>query len=87
MCCQSDWYDHRATEIGFLKEPGAQLISNVGYRGDFADSPWAPGSGFVGACCMHTAARAYANEMLMRLDKCLDENLSLIIFVKLRSRF
>ena len=29
----------------------------------------------------------YANEMLMRLDRSLDEHLSLIIFVKLRSRF
>jgi len=36
---------------------------------------------------MHMDARAYANEMLMRLDRSLDENLSLIIFVKLRSRF
>jgi len=36
---------------------------------------------------MHTAARAYANEMLMRLDRFLDEKLSLIIFVKLCSRF
>jgi len=36
---------------------------------------------------MHMAARAYANEMLMRLDRSLDENLSLIIFIKLRSRF
>jgi len=34
--------------------------------------------------CMHMALRAYANEMLMIT---LDENLSLIIFVKLRSRF
>jgi len=33
---------------------------------------------------MHMDARAYANEMLMRLDRSLDENLSLIIFVKLR---
>jgi len=32
-------------------------------------------------------ARAYANEILMRLDIFLVENLSLIIFVKLRSRF
>jgi len=37
--------------------------------------------------CMHIAASAYANEMLMRLDRSLDENLSLIIFIKLRSRF
>jgi len=37
--------------------------------------------------CMHMDARTYANEMLMRLDRFLDENLSLIIFVKLRSRF
>jgi len=37
--------------------------------------------------CMHTAARPYENEMLMRLDRSLDENLSLIIFVKLSSRF
>jgi len=37
--------------------------------------------------CMHMAARAYAHEMLMRLDRSLDENLSLINFVKLRSRF
>jgi len=36
---------------------------------------------------MHMDARAYVNEMLMRLDRFLDENLSLIIFVKLRSRF
>jgi len=36
---------------------------------------------------MHMAARAYVNEMLMRLDRSLDENLSLIIFVKLRSGF
>jgi len=36
---------------------------------------------------MHIAACAYANEMLMRLGRSLDENLSLIIFVKLRSRF
>jgi len=36
---------------------------------------------------MHTAAGAYANEMLMRLDRSLDENLSLIIFIKLHSRF
>ena len=32
--------------------------------------------------CMHMAAHAYSNEMLMRLDRFLDENLSLIIFVK-----
>jgi len=32
------------------------------------------------------AAHAYANEMLMRLDRFLDEHLSLIIFLKLRSR-
>jgi len=31
---------------------------------------------------MHMAAHAYANEMLMRRDKFLDENWSLIIFVK-----
>ena len=37
--------------------------------------------------CMHMAARAYANEMLMRLDRSLDKNLSLIIFIKLRSCF
>ena len=37
--------------------------------------------------CMHMAVREYANEMLMRLDRSLDENLSLIIFVKLRNRF
>ena len=37
--------------------------------------------------CMHMAAPEYANEMLMRLDISLDENLSLIIFVKLRNRF
>ena len=38
--------------------------------------------------CMHMADRAYANEMLMRLDRFfLDEHLSLIIYVKLRSRF
>ena len=37
--------------------------------------------------CMHMAARAHANEMLMRLDRSLDKNLSFIIFVKLRSRF
>mgnify|MGYP000629799574 CR=1 FL=1 len=37
--------------------------------------------------CMEMAARAYAIEMLMRLDRSLDENLSLIIFVKLRRRF
>jgi len=36
---------------------------------------------------MHMAVRAYANEMLMRLNRFLDESLSLIIFVKLRSRF
>jgi len=36
---------------------------------------------------MHMAARAYANEMLMRLGSSLDEHLSLIVFVKLRSRF
>jgi len=35
---------------------------------------------------MHMAACAYANEMLIRLDRSLDENLSLIIFVKLGSR-
>jgi len=35
---------------------------------------------------MHMDARTYANEMLMRLDRLLDENLRLIIFVKLRSR-
>jgi len=33
------------------------------------------------------AAHAYANEMLMRLDRFLDENLSLIIFFKLRIHF
>jgi len=33
------------------------------------------------------AACAYANEMLMRLDRFLDKNMSLIIFVKLRSGF
>jgi len=33
------------------------------------------------------AAHAYVNEMLMRLDRFLNENWSLIIFVKLRSRF
>jgi len=37
--------------------------------------------------CMHMPVREYANEMLMRLDRSLDENFSLIIFVKLRSRF
>jgi len=38
--------------------------------------------------CIHMAARAYANyEMLMRLDISLDKNLSLIIFIKLRSCF
>jgi len=37
--------------------------------------------------CTHMAARAYANEMLMRLGRSLDENLSWIIFVKLRSCF
>jgi len=37
--------------------------------------------------CMHVAARAYTNEMLMRLDRSLEENLSLIIFGKLSSRF
>jgi len=36
---------------------------------------------------MHIAARAYANEMLLRLDRFLNENLSLIMFVKLRSYF
>jgi len=36
---------------------------------------------------MHMAARAYVNEMLMRLDRFLNENWSLIIFVKLGSRF
>jgi len=36
---------------------------------------------------MHMGMRAYANEMLMRLDRFLDENLSLIIFLKLRSHF
>ena len=36
---------------------------------------------------MHMAARAYANEMLMKLARFLDENLSLIIFLKKRSRF
>ena len=36
---------------------------------------------------MHMAVHAYANEMLMRLDRFLDENLSLIIFLKLRIRF
>ena len=36
---------------------------------------------------MDRAARAYANEMLMRLDRLLDENLSSIIFLKLRFRF
>jgi len=36
---------------------------------------------------MRLAARAYVNEMLMRLDRLLDENLSLIIFLKLRIRF
>ena len=36
---------------------------------------------------MHIAVRAYANEMLMRLGRSLDENLSLIIFVKLSSHF
>ena len=34
---------------------------------------------------MHMAARTYANEMLTRLDRSLDENLSLKIFLKLRS--
>jgi len=29
---------------------------------------------------MHMAACAYANEMLMRLDRSLDKNMSLIIF-------
>ena len=33
------------------------------------------------------AARAYANEMLMRLGRSLDENLSYIFFVKLSRRF
>jgi len=33
------------------------------------------------------AARAHANEMLMRLGRSLDENLSLTFFVKLRSCF
>jgi len=33
------------------------------------------------------AARAYANEMLMRLARCLDAHLSLIIFLKQRSGF
>ena len=37
--------------------------------------------------CMHLAAHALANEMLMRPDRSLDEHLSLIIFVKLRRRF
>jgi len=36
---------------------------------------------------MHMAGRAYANEMLMRLDRFLDENWSLIIFLKLCSQF
>ena len=36
---------------------------------------------------MHMIARANANEMLMRLARSLDENLSLIIFLKLCSRF
>jgi len=36
---------------------------------------------------MYMAARAYKNEMLMRLGRFLDEHLGLIIFVKLRSRF
>jgi len=35
---------------------------------------------------MHMAADAYANEMFMRLDRSLDENL-IFILVKLRSRF
>ena len=35
---------------------------------------------------MHMAAYTYANEMLMRLNRFFDENLS-FIFVKLRSRF
>jgi len=34
---------------------------------------------------MHMGARAYVNEMLMRLDRFLDERLSLIIFAKLCS--
>ena len=36
---------------------------------------------------MHMTARAYANEMLIRLDRSLDETFSFIIFVKLPSRF
>jgi len=36
---------------------------------------------------MQMAARAYANEMLTRLDRSLDENLNWIILVKLSSRF
>jgi len=31
---------------------------------------------------MHMAVRAYANEMLMRLDRFLDENLSFNYFLK-----
>jgi len=37
--------------------------------------------------CMHMDARVYANEMLVRLERFLNKNLSLISFVKLRSRF
>jgi len=37
--------------------------------------------------CMHMDVHAYANEMLMRLDRFLDKNLSLIIFIKLCSCF
>jgi len=36
---------------------------------------------------MHMVASTYANEMLMRLDRFLENKISLIIFVKLRSRF
>jgi len=36
---------------------------------------------------MHMAAHTYTNEMLMRLGRSLDENLSSIIFIKLRSCF
>jgi len=36
---------------------------------------------------MHVAAQAYANEILMRLDRSLDKNLSLIIFRKTTQPF